>query len=131
MMKALSIRSDYAMQIMLGQKKVEYRSWQTHYRGPLLICGTAKKVKGGIPGYAICVACLTNIQHQPDQGQYAWQLAPFGPSGSYWIEPIPIKGHLSLFQVPDSLIVRVPFFDLETAAARTWFKQKIIPLRNN
>lgn len=55
-MKALSIRSDYVMDIFQGAKTVEYRSWSTNYRGDLLICGTAKKVHGGIPGYATCVA---------------------------------------------------------------------------
>lgn len=51
-MKALSIRSDYAADIMNGTKTEEYRSWSTKYRGDLLICNTAKKIRGFVPGYA-------------------------------------------------------------------------------
>ena len=48
-MKALSIRSDYAADIMNGTKTEEYRSWSTKYRGDLLICNTAKKIRGFVP----------------------------------------------------------------------------------
>jgi len=37
-MKALSIRQPFAALIADGQKRLEIRSWQTDYRGPLLIC---------------------------------------------------------------------------------------------
>ncbi len=43
-MKALSVRGDYIMQMIEGTKKIEYRTWQTKYRGPLLMCSTTKKV---------------------------------------------------------------------------------------
>lgn len=53
-MKALSVRGDYVMSMISGRKKVEYRSWKTNYRGPILMCSTAKKVAGAAPGYALC-----------------------------------------------------------------------------
>ncbi len=39
-MKALAIRQPFAWQIVQGIKVVEYRSWPTHYQGPLLIHAT-------------------------------------------------------------------------------------------
>jgi activating signal cointegrator 1 len=36
-MKALTICQPYAQLIAAGEKLVENRTWQTHYRGPLLI----------------------------------------------------------------------------------------------
>ncbi len=48
-MKALSVRGNYIMDMIAGKKKIEYRSWQTNYRGPLLMCSPAKKVAGAPP----------------------------------------------------------------------------------
>ncbi|HJA27282.1 MAG TPA: ASCH domain-containing protein [Candidatus Limosilactobacillus intestinigallinarum] len=126
-MKALSIRSDYAMDIFRGNKTIEYRSWSTNYRGDLLICGTARKVHGGVPGYATCVAKLVGINRYGDR-DYGWQLAPFGPGGSYWIEPLPVKGQLGLFNVDDRLIIPAPVTGLQDPGATDWFNQVVAPL---
>lgn len=37
-MKALSVRQPWASMIAQGHKTIEWRSWRTNYRGPLLIC---------------------------------------------------------------------------------------------
>jgi hypothetical protein len=37
-MKALSIKQPYATSILRGTKTIELRSWQTAYRGDILIC---------------------------------------------------------------------------------------------
>ena len=37
-MKALSVKQPWASLIAGGHKTIEWRSWRTHYRGPLLIC---------------------------------------------------------------------------------------------
>ena len=37
--KALSIYPEPVMDIFMGDKTIEYRTWQTDYRGDLLICG--------------------------------------------------------------------------------------------
>lgn len=126
-MKALSIRSDYVMEIFKGTKTIEYRTWATHYRGELLICGTAKKVHGGIPGYATCVVKLTDIIKYADHN-YGWQLAPFTPGGSYWIKPVPVKGHLGLFNVADRLIQPAPVAGPNDPGATDWYSQAIAPL---
>jgi len=39
-MKALSIKQPWAYFIARGIKTIEIRSWQTHYRGRLLICAS-------------------------------------------------------------------------------------------
>jgi len=37
-MKAISVRQPFAGLIVSGEKTIEMRTWQTKYRGPLLIC---------------------------------------------------------------------------------------------
>ena len=77
-MKALSLNADFAMLVLLGKKTIECRTWRTNYRGDILICANSKKIKGTIPGHGLCVVKLEDIRP---------------------IEPIPIKGRLSLFEV--------------------------------
>lgn len=97
-MKALSIRPDYAWDIMDQVKKHEYRSWSTSHRGDLLICSTARKIKGFISGHAICVVNLSSV-HQLSDGTYAWKLEDVR-----LIKPFEVKGQLRLFNVDDQLI---------------------------
>lgn len=108
-MKALSIHPQYAMAIFAGEKTVEIRSWKTSYRGDLLICSTAKKMKDTIPGHAICVVTLEDVvpfgkEHLKGamatkadlpylEDQYAWIL-----TNVRYIRPIPLKGKLSLWE---------------------------------
>ena len=42
-MKAISLLQPYASLIVIGAKKFETRSWQTSYRGPLLIHASVKQ----------------------------------------------------------------------------------------
>lgn len=42
MQKALSVRQPYAWLIVAGHKAIENRTWNTHYRGPLLIHAAKK-----------------------------------------------------------------------------------------
>ena len=121
-MKALSLRADYAMDILTGDKTVEYRSWKTDYRGDLLICATQKKIPGTIPGHALIVCELVDIKRLED-GQYAWQLDNFRT-----IYPFPVKGKLKLFDVDDDLI---HLTDLENASQEDidyWVDKYINPL---
>lgn len=107
-MKALSIHPYYAMGIMVGEKTVECRSWKTDYRGDILICATQKKYPGTIPGHALGVVELIDVvlfkkKHLKDAlmddynpGDYAWIL-----TNNRLIEPIPVKGKLSLWNFDD------------------------------
>ena len=128
-MKALSIHPFYAMAIAKGEKTVEVRSWNTKYRGPLVICSTNKRVKGMVPGCALCTVELIDVvplkpEHLEDammdvfdfrNGLYAWIL-----DDNRLIKPIPVKGKLSLWEfgkeseieyIPDSEWVAAPEYE--------------------
>lgn len=108
-MKALSVRGDYIMDIIAGKKKIEYRTWKTNYRGPILMCSTAKKVAGAAPGYAICVVNLKSIQYFPLEGFYHWNIELANV-----IKPIHVKGQLKLFNVDDNLIEPISMKEFES-----------------
>lgn len=108
-MKALSVRGDYIMDMIAGKKKIEYRTWKTNYRGPILMCSTAKKVAGAAPGYAICVVNLKSIQYFPLEGFYHWNIELANV-----IKPIHVKGQLKLFNVDDNLIEPISMKEFES-----------------
>ncbi len=81
-----------------AKKTTEYRSWQTKHRGDLLICSTAKKIKGTIPGHALIVCRIKEIK-QISEKEFAWELDDFRD-----IMPFPVKGQQRLFHVPDEKI---------------------------
>lgn len=129
-MKALSVRGDYIMDIIAGKKKIEYRTWKTNYRGPLLMCSTTKKVAGAVPGYAICVVNLKSIQYFPFEDLYYWNIELADV-----IKPIHVKGQLKLFNVDDDLIKPISMKEFEsevrpliyTPKRRKKSNKKIIP----
>ena len=106
-MKALSIHPFYAMEIAVGIKTVECRTWSTEYRGQLLICSTAKKLHGTIPGHALAVVDLVDVEPftrkhlkaadmksaEIEPGMFAWIL-----KNPRYIEPFAVKGKLSLWE---------------------------------
>ena len=108
-MKALSVRGDFIMDMIAGKKKIEYRTWKTNYRGPILMCSTAKKVAGAVPGYAICVVNLKSIQYFPLEGFYHWNIELANV-----IKPIHVKGQLKLFNVDDNLIEPISMKEFES-----------------
>ena len=65
-MKALSIYPEPVMEIFLGYKTIEYRTWQTDYRGDLLICAGSKKQPGYVNGYAYFVVPLLDIRPEEE-----------------------------------------------------------------
>lgn len=111
-MKALSIHPVYAMGIAAGIKTVEIRTWTTQYRGDIVICSTAKKIKDTIPSHALAVVTLKDIVPLKKRhlkaammdssfdvyGQYAWIL-----ENHRLIKPIPIKGKLSLWNMDEPI----------------------------
>lgn len=112
-MKAISIRNPYAHFILCGEKNIECRTWQTDYRGDILICSSANpKVKNTICGHALCIARLDSIEPfkkehldgacmgaMPDRKAFAWHLTDIRV-----IKPFPVKGKLNFFNVDDSMI---------------------------
>ena len=141
-MKAISIRNPYAHFILCEEKTVECRSWQTDYRGDLLICSSAApKIKNTISGHALCIARLDSIEpfkkehldaacmgDMPDGKNYAWHLTDIRV-----IKPFPVKGKLSLFEVDDSLIEIIDNGDdsLTEEEATAIYKEYFEPLLYN
>ena len=95
-MKALSVKQPWAHRIIKGLKNIEYRSWSTDYRGPLLICSSKTPDAGGefYPlGMALGVVDLINITYR--NGQYLWHLR----NPRRFKEPFPVRGKIKLFDV--------------------------------
>ncbi len=59
-MKTLTICQPYAELILLGEKRVENRTWSTRYRGPLLIHAGKSRAWLSLPGQALVTAAGGN-----------------------------------------------------------------------
>jgi hypothetical protein len=122
-MKCLTVRQPWAWLIIEGSKDIENRSWATKYRGPLLIHAgqhidkeDAEYYKqesaelglswpdplptGCIIGMVDLVDVVTEHESQWFDGPYGWVLA----NPRYYVEPLPYKGRLGLYDVPDELL---------------------------
>jgi hypothetical protein len=104
-LKALSLRQPWPNLILSGKKTIETRKWVTSYRGPILILAS-KAPKIEPYGCALCVVTLVDIKPMTQEHvaqaccevyerAQSWFLADVRP-----IKPIPMKGALSLFNVP-------------------------------
>lgn len=116
-MRALSVKQPWAALIANGRKTVEHRTWQTDYRGELLICASGAPDRDainhvGLPvhtqlplGAAVCVVDLIDCRpftredtEAACMGEYAkgyaWVLSNPRP-----IEPFAVKGQLHIFTV--------------------------------
>jgi hypothetical protein len=133
-MRAISLIQPWASLVVLGHKRYETRSWQTSHRGPLLIHASKKlpdsaKALVGLEPFRSCLAsalplpvgCILGAVHLiecqraeeldglTDQerafgdfrlGRWARQLARPNPL----VVPIPFRGCLGFFDVPESLL---------------------------
>ena len=127
-MKAICVRQPWASLIAAGVKTVEVRSWNAHYRGPLVIVasgtravsedGRAAEARYGLDddalprGAALCVVQMQDSRPmRPDDAEAA--CCPFDAEAFAWVEaevrafpkPIPMPGQLSFFR-PRSRIVK-------------------------
>lgn len=106
-MKALTLSPDWAMLVFQGEKTVDFRTWKTDYRGDVVLCSSAKKMRGCISGHALMIANLSDIvpftrQHldaaamdsMPKQKGFAWIFDNFR-----MLYPVPVKGRLGLFDI--------------------------------
>ena len=101
-MKALSVRQPHAARIASGEKPIEFRSWQTGYRGDLLIVASKYPCKGHVTGVTVCVVRLDSITRGIESGTgphvgrscYLWHLTNPRP-----VLPFPVRGKLMIFEV--------------------------------
>ena len=127
-MKALSIKQPWAYLICNGFKDVENRDWATQYRGPLLVHSSkytdddsiagAKAIMdrldipwparatvpqvmalGAIVGMVEIVDCVSESDSPWFVGEYGFVLR-----NPRIIQPIPYKGRLGLYDIPDSVL---------------------------
>jgi hypothetical protein len=122
-MKALSVCQPWAWAIVAGIKKVENRSRPTRHRGPLVIHASRSRrylredfadLLPGLPpaeeldfgaliGVVEVVDCvpLAGVEGDPfANGPWCWLLAR-----ARQIRPVPCKGQVSFFNIPDGLVV--------------------------
>jgi len=125
-MKALSVQQPWAALLLDGIKTIEVRSWATKHRGPLLICasampknvffkfndgGTELLPAGAIIGIVDLIDCRPMVEADANEGGAACDFSP----GAFawvvkrvtWCKPDPLKGALSLFNVPDEKIIKL------------------------
>jgi ASCH domain. len=123
-MRALSLRPDFALDILTGKKTTEYRSWNTNHRGDLLICSTARKMKGTIPGHALIVCEIAEVVEMSPK-HYAWKLKNFRT-----IKPFEVKGQQGFFNVDDDKIEIVEEYvsSLSENDALKWVDEYITPI---
>jgi hypothetical protein len=99
----------------MGRKPLEVRTWVVGYRGPLCIVASAAPVPNddGLPlVYAATVALvdLVDIREGTAEDEHD---AMCDPTGAFvWVlenprmlEPRPVRGRVSLYHVPDELVV--------------------------
>ena len=115
-MKALSIRQPWASLIAVGRKRIETRTWNTNYRGKLLIISSKKAVEKDTPyggllniglrfGKALAIVELVDCRPMKKEDEKLAR-SPYHPDLYAWIlssikaiEPFPVKGKLRLFEV--------------------------------
>jgi len=127
-MKAISIRQPWAELILQGRKTIELRTWQTHYRGRIAIHASqtvreeacvaygldpARVVRGALVGTVelIDIIPLDEREWETLRDQHL-SLGDFpGPMFGWRLQdpqrlpqPIPMRGRMSLFNVPDEVI---------------------------
>ena len=107
-MYALSIKQPWASLISSGQKTAEIRSWQTQYRGPLVICASAKKHINHDGPYGCLISIVELVDIVPFtrdlcgaacidwiKNHYAWRI-----NVVVNLPPIQVRGQLKLFKLP-------------------------------
>lgn len=124
-MRALSVRQPFAEWIADGSKTIEFRTWLTHYRGPLVIVSSAlvhsserareqyKAAKDAMPlGVTVCIVNLVDVRTwRPDDAPAA-RIAGGFREGLAWVldrprrvRPTQIKGRTMLYEMPENLVI--------------------------
>jgi hypothetical protein len=128
-MKALSFRQPWAELILQGRKTIDLRTWPTHYRGRIAIHASKAVEEDVCAAYGLDAASLVRgalvgtvevVEMVPLDDQ-SWEAlrdqhlksGPFPGDLLGWHladpqrlpQPIPMRGRLGLFNIPDELAV--------------------------
>jgi hypothetical protein len=123
-MKALSINQPFAWLIAHGYKDIETRTWHTTFKGRIYIHASKRMdnvpmpyirriapsaadaleaawppTRGCIVGEADIIACVTSYKSPWFVGPYGFVLA----NPTAYDKPIPYRGRLGFFEVPENL----------------------------
>jgi hypothetical protein len=124
-MKALSVCQPWAWAIVAGLKTVENRTRRTRHRGPLVVHASRSRRHlgqdfgdllpglppwegldyGALVGVVEVVDCVPVAEVEGDPfavGPWCWLLAR-----ARRVRPVPFRGQVGLFDVPDQLLVPV------------------------
>lgn len=104
--KAISLKQPWADMVVKGEKTIETRKWNTHYRGDLVICSSAKPTDLGIAGHALGIVEVYDVRPMQKKDEKEACIKVY-PKAHAWLlrnirritKPIPIKGQLSIFTV--------------------------------
>lgn len=128
-MKALAVRQPFAWALLAGHKPVENREWPTSVRGRVLLHaskGCTKREYGDAAEwiYVACGVVVPEIEELPrgcivgavtivdcvEAHPSPWFVGPYGfvvEKPVALAEPIPCKGMLGFFRVPDDVAAAV------------------------
>jgi len=103
--RVLTVRQPWAERIVSGTKKIEYRTWQTHYRGALAIHAAVSRAapggtdlpRGVIVGTVKVVDCVIGRD-----GIWHWKLRQ-----PRRCRPISFKGSLGIRLLPNRVARRL------------------------
>lgn len=102
-MKCISVKQPWANLIASGKKTIETRTWNTNYRGKILIA-SSRKPNIYPAGYVVAMVTLIDCRDMElededfaccghREGLKAWVLDDIRK-----IKPIPVKGQLSIYE---------------------------------
>jgi hypothetical protein len=111
-MKALSVKEPWASRIIFGPKTIELRTWQTSYRGLILICASSKP-DAPTSGMALGTVELVDCRPATDADEKD-AMCPIEPRDFAWVfaqkkilgTPFGVKGMLGLFNLTIEDVVK-------------------------
>ena len=98
----LSIQQPWASLVAYGEH-VEHRTWDTNYRGQLIICATAKKMvlDGDELPHGVAIATVEMTGTKKIKDGYEWIF-----ENHRQIYPVPVKGKQRIFTLPEDIELR-------------------------
>lgn len=115
LVKAISLKQPWASLVASGEKTIETRKWPTTYRGDVLIV-SSKSPNIAPAGQALAIVEIVDCRPMTKADEVAACCQVY-PRAWSWVlrnarpvEPFPVKGKLSFYDVADRLIrpVRQP-----------------------